>query len=80
MFRMLDEIFSHSMTEQERQEAKQEFGRRLNDDAEFIQHAARLEEKRKEAIAKLGEKWVLHPIHQVHKNNRPANLLGSKVA
>jgi hypothetical protein len=47
-------------------------------DMEMKRLAADLDQKRKEAIARLGEKWILHPNHYVKRKNITANTLGSK--
>lgn len=46
-------------------------------DAELKRLAERLEEKRKIAIEKMGNKWILHPDHFVKKKEdvKP-NILG----
>jgi hypothetical protein len=37
-----------------------------------------LETKRKAAIERMGNKWILHPDHMVKNKSLPPNTLGSK--
>jgi hypothetical protein len=39
-----------------------------------------LDQKRKIAIEKMGDKWVLHPAHHVKKQDVAANSLGFRTA
>lgn len=47
-------------------------------DIEMKRLAADLDQKRKDAIARLGDKWILHPNHHVKKMDIAANTLGFK--
>jgi hypothetical protein len=47
---------------------------------EIARYRASLEQKRLEAIEKMGEKWILHPSHHVKKKEIPENSLGFKTA
>lgn len=49
-------------------------------DEEIARYRSSLERKRKEAIERMGEKWILHPAHHVKKKDVPENTLGFKTA
>jgi hypothetical protein len=49
-------------------------------DEEIKRYSDSLEVKRKAAIERLGEKWLLHPKNQIKNMNVGKNILGFKTA
>ena len=49
-------------------------------DEEIKKNADGLAIKRKAALERMGNKWILHPDHYVKNQNIPANSLGFKTS
>lgn len=71
-------LFNSTPTEEEKKRAAEVASTALWGDEEFKKQAEKLEAKRKEAIERLGEKWLLHPANFKKKLDIKENSLGFK--